>query len=118
MIVAIIGSRSVSAFDLGSVLPADTTEIITGGATGVDTHAQSFAEEQALPCTVIRPDYNRYGRGAPLRRNDEIIARADLVIAIWDGTSHGTRYVIDRCRRLNKPLSIHKHRPTDQIPNS
>ncbi|MBQ3158048.1 MAG: hypothetical protein IJB81_14220 [Clostridia bacterium] len=41
-----------------------------------------------------------------MRRNEEIIARADLVIAIWDGTSRGTAHVIDRCNHFRKPLRI------------
>lgn len=116
--VAIIGSRSILHFDIAAVLPEGTTEIITGGASGVDTLAQSFAEANSIPCTIILPNYTRYGRAAPIRRNDEIIAQADLVIAIWNGTSRGTRYVINRCRRLNKPLTIHELHPTDPIPNS
>ena len=107
MKVAIIGSRSVSAFDLGSVLPADTTEIITGGAQGMDAIAQAYASSAGIPCTVIRPDYRRYGKGAPLRRNEEIIRMADLVIAVWDGASRGTAHVIRRCGELKRLCIVH-----------
>ena len=107
MKVAIIGSRSISEFDRGSVLPADTTEIITGGAQGMDAIAQAYASSAGVPCTVIRPDYRRYGKGAPLRRNEEIIRMADLVIAVWDGASRGTAHVIRRCGELKKLCIVH-----------
>ena len=36
MRVAVIGSRGLLVDDLGKYLPDDTTEIISGGAKGVD----------------------------------------------------------------------------------
>ena len=36
MKVAIIGSRGLSVTDLGRYLPKNTTEIVSGGARGVD----------------------------------------------------------------------------------
>jgi len=36
----------------------------------------------------------------------QIIAYADEVLAFWDGTSRGTKYVIDNCRKINKPVTV------------
>jgi hypothetical protein len=52
------------------------------------------------------PDYKRYGKGAPLKRNLEIIEYADRVIAFWDGKSRGTKFVIDQCEKINKPVEV------------
>ena len=41
-----------------------------------------------------------------LRRNDIIINEADKIIAFWNGKSTGTKYVINRAKKLNKPLEI------------
>ncbi len=106
MRVAVIGSRTLSIQNLRDYLPADATEIITGGAGGVDACAIQYAQEKGIPCCVIRPDYRRYGPGAPLRRNEDIIRTADLVIAFWDGESRGTAYVIRRCREQDIPCRI------------
>lgn len=106
MRVAVVGSRDLQVPDLGRYLPADTTAIITGGARGVDADAARYAREAGLPLTVIRPDYAAFGRGAPLRRNLQIIDSCDLVLAFWDGSSRGTAFVIERCRRQGKPLRI------------
>lgn len=106
MKVAVIGSRSITAYPLEEVISAETTEIISGGARGVDTIAREYAQQHGIPLTEIRPDYARYGKGAPLRRNLEIIARAELVIALWDGNSTGTAQVIDECRKHGKPVIV------------
>lgn len=43
MRVAVIGSRGLTVDDLGLYLPEETTEIISGGARGVDTSAREYA---------------------------------------------------------------------------
>lgn len=107
MNVAVIGSRGLSVENLGAYLPADTTQIISGGARGVDACARAYALAHGIGYVEIRPDYRRYGRAAPLRRNQQIIAGADLVIAFWDGVSPGTKYTIDLCRRTSVPVQLH-----------
>ncbi len=106
MKIAVIGSRSITTVDLAAFLPADVTEIISGGAKGVDTCAAAYAESHGIPLTVIKPEYEKYKRGAPLKRNETIVDRADAVLAFWDGTSHGTKYVIDYCRKTDTPVTV------------
>ena len=107
MKVAVIGSRGLLIDDLGNYLPEETTEIISGGARGVDTCAREYALRHGLKLTEYLPEYSRYGRGAPLKRNITIIKNADLVLAFWDGKSRGTRYVIDSCKKRNIPVKIY-----------
>lgn len=106
MKVAVVGSRSIQVADLGKYLPKETTEIISGGAAGADTSAREYALAHDIPLTEFPPDYRRYGRGAPLKRDLSIIQNADLVLAFWDGSSHGTRFVIENCRRLGVPVKV------------
>ena len=107
MKVAVIGSRGLRVNDLGKYLPDEVTEIISGGARGVDTSAWEYAMEHGLKLTEYLPEYNKYGRGAPLKRNITIIENADLVLAFWDGSSRGTKYVIENCKKRNIPLKIY-----------
>ncbi|MBQ7821113.1 MAG: hypothetical protein IJ391_02385 [Clostridia bacterium] len=108
MKVAIIGSRGLSVSDFTEYLPEGTTEIVSGGARGIDTCAKNFAMSHGLKLTEFLPEYDKYGRGATHRRNDQIIDYAEHVIAFWDGTSRGTKSVIEKCRRLGKPLTVFK----------
>ena len=107
MRVAVIGSRGLHIEDLAACLPPDTTQIISGGAKGIDACAKAYAAEHGIPYAEFLPDYRRYGKGAPLRRNEQIVACAELVIAFWDGTSRGTKHVIDLCRQMNVSVEIH-----------
>ena len=45
MRVAIIGSRSVVITDLESYIPEDCTEIVSGGAVGIDQCAAEYANK-------------------------------------------------------------------------
>lgn len=106
MRVAVIGSRSLRVPNLGKYLPPNTTAIISGGARGIDTDAKTYALGQYIPYREFLPEYQKYHRGAPLKRNLEIIAAADLVLAFWDGHSRGTRYVVEECEKQGIPFRI------------
>lgn len=106
MKVAVIGSRGLSVPHLEEFLPPDTTEIVSGGARGIDTDARAYAHAHGLILTEFLPEYARYGRGAPLLRNREIVRYSDMVLAFWDGISSGTRYVIEQCLQQEKPLHL------------
>ncbi len=108
MKIAVIGSRGLKVNDLGKYLPVGVTEIVSGGAKGVDTCAREYANTKGLKLTEFLPEYNRYGRGAPLKRNLQIIDYADEVLAFWDGRSRGTKYVIEQCKKRNKKVTVIK----------
>lgn len=106
MKVAVIGSRGSTVDNLGDYLPKDTTEIISGGAKGIDSCAREYAISNNIKLTEILPEYGKYKRNAPLIRNIAIIENADLVLAFWDGKSRGTKFVIDKCKALGKKIKI------------
>lgn len=106
MKLAIIGSRSCSVENLWEYLPRDVTLITSGGAKGVDTCAKELAQERGIEFLEIVPEYTKYGRATPIKRNDVIIDAADHVLIFWDGVSRGTQYVIRRCQKTGKPHEI------------
>lgn len=107
MKVAVIGSRGLSVTDLGRYLPENTTEIVSGGAKGVDTSAREYALAHGIKLTEFLPKYTKYGRSAPLKRNITIIEYADIVLAFWDAKSRGTKFVIDNCRKLGVEVRVY-----------
>lgn len=108
MKVAVIGSRGLHVDHLEDYLPEGITEIVSGGARGIDACARDYALAHGLKLTEFLPEYEKYGRGAPLRRNITIIEYADLVLAFWDGSSRGTKYVIDNCKKRNIPVAVYQ----------
>ncbi len=68
--------------------------------------AREYALANNLKLTEILPDYKKYGRYAPLKRNLTIAANANMVIAFWDGESKGTKFVIDTCEKNFIPILV------------
>ena len=106
MKLAVVGSRDIEVKDLQNYLPKDVTELISGGARGVDLCVRRYAEKMGIPLVEILPQYERYGRAAPIRRNEDIVDRADRVIALWNGTSRGTMNVITLCKKRKKEITV------------
>ena len=105
MRIAIVGSRELSLENIGKYIPA-CDEIVSGGAKGVDTYAAAYAHKNNMKLTVFLPDYEKYGRAAPIRRNEQIVDYADQVIAFWDGCSKGTLSVIRYAEKTGKECRV------------
>ena len=105
MKVAVVGSRSILTTDI-SMYISDGDEIVSGGAVGVDSCAAEYAKKNGLKLTVFLPQYERYGRAAPIARKKKIVDYADKIIAFWDGKSKGTLSVIKYAEKTGKLCEI------------
>ena len=94
-------------------LPPNTTELVSGGARGIDCCARIYAIERDVKITHFIPDYEKYGKSAPLKRNLQIIEYSDMVLAFWNGKSRGTEYVIRNCRKMNVPCRVYMFKGFD-----
>ena len=106
MKLAIIGSRTLGEQDICRFIPPGVTEIVSGGARGIDRQAAAYARANGIPLTEFLPDYARYGRGAPHRRNRQIAEYAEAALVIWDGCSRGTQHTADLFREQQKPVTV------------
>ena len=106
MRVAVVGSRTLHIENWENYLPTDTDEIISGGAKGIDQSIGCYARTHGITLKEFLPEYEKYGKRAPLLRNISIIENADLVLAFWDGKSRGTEFVINNCRAQGIPIQI------------
>lgn len=106
MKLLISGSRSITEFDLTQYITDDVDTILTGGADGIDTIAERYADEHGLNKIIITPDYDKYGKAAPLVRNRTLVELCDKVLAVWDGKSSGTKYTVDFAEKSNKSVIL------------
>ena len=106
MKLLVAGSRSITEFDLTPFIPADTELIISGGAAGIDTIAEVYADTHRLSKLILRPRYDKYGRAAPIRRNEAMVELSDAVLVIWDGVSKGTRATVRFAQKTGKSVMV------------
>ena len=106
MKLLIAGSRSITDFDLTPHISAEVDTIISGGAGGIDSLAEQYADLHRLSKYIMRPRYDLYGRAAPLKRNEQMVDIADSVLIIWDKRSKGTEYTIKYVQKKERPLKL------------
>ena len=106
MKLLIVGSRSISDFDLSPYVSKEVDTVISGGAGGVDSIAEQYADERRLSKYILRPRYDLYGRAAPLKRNEQMVDMSDAVLIIWDGHSKGTQYTMKYAKQKNKQITL------------
>lgn len=109
MKAAIVGSRSLEIELPSELIGTDYAQIISGGARGIDRSARHYAEKNHIQILEILPEYELYGRSAPLKRNDWIISLSDIVLIFWDGKSRGSDYMIKHCKKLSKPMKLFEY---------
>lgn len=74
------------------------TEIVSGGAIGVDRLGERYAKDHGVSLKIFPADWNKYGKSAGYRRNVEMAENADSLIAITSG-SKGTQHMIDIAKK-------------------
>lgn len=88
----IAGSRNLLVSDeelRGYLRDFTVIEIISGGASGIDTCAENYAKKFDIPYKVFPADWSLGKKAGPLR-NEQMAAYADALLLIWDGESRGS----------------------------
>lgn len=126
MKVIVAGSRSIDDYnfitDTIKKSKFELTEIIQGGARGVDKQAKLYAKNNNIKCKEFpakwedfsepcrkRKKYGReYNSLAGHKRNQKMANYADALIAIWDGKSPGTKDMIRRANKNNLKIFVYE----------
>ena len=106
MKLLIAGSRSIKDYDLEKYVPKETTMIVAGGADGIDTLAEKYADKKRISKLILRPEYDLYGKGAPLKRNEKMVELCDMALVIWDGRSNGAKYTANYAEKIGKKVIL------------
>lgn len=81
--------------------------IISGGAKGIDTLANNFADEIHMSKMIFPAQWDVYGKSAGMIRNQKIVDACDQLVAFWDGKSPGTKNTIELAKEQNKLLKVY-----------
>lgn len=108
MKVIIAGSRTITDRELVIrevwKLPFEITEVVSGGARGVDAIGEWIAEIVTIPVCRFPADWDKHGKAAGPIRNKQMAEYADAAIVIWDGKSRGSKNMIETMKKLGKPV--------------
>lgn len=77
-------------------------ELVSGGTRGVDSLGELYAREHGIPIRLFPADWDKFGKSAGYRRNEQMAEYADALIAIWAG-SKGTAHTIEIAKRHGLP---------------
>ena len=80
------------------------TEIVSGGARGIDSCAQRYAQDQRMMFALFEADWNKNGKAAGPIRNLSMALYGDALLLIWDGKSKGSANMKSNMVALKKPV--------------
>ena len=75
------------------------TVVISGAARGADSLGEAWAKQTNTRCERFPADWALYGKRAGYLRNEQMAAKAEALIALWDGKSKGTKHMIEAAQR-------------------
>lgn len=115
MRLIVAGSRTIK--DLGFVIKSidsvpleQVTEVVSGGADGVDLLGETWANLRQIPVKRFLPDWKRDGRSAGIIRNVEMARYGDILVAVYDGTSPGTNHMVKAMMDEGKEIHVYVRR--------
>ena len=108
----VAGSRSIEDICLVSRAIRESgfpvKVIISGTARGVDQLGEEWAKKNNVKVERFPADWKTYGNYAGHVRNGEMARAADCLICIWDGSSKGSKNMIETAKKAGLKIFIHK----------
>ena len=81
-------------------------EIVSGTAKGADQLGEQYARERGYQLKTFPAEWNKYGKAAGYRRNQQMANYADALIAFWDCESNGTHHMIETAKQCGLKVRI------------
>lgn len=88
-----------AALDAAALGGWEPSVVLSGTARGADTLGEQWAAAHGVPIERFPADWTTHGKAAGYKRNAQMAANADALIALWDGRSRGTKHMIDLATR-------------------
>lgn len=110
--VVIAGSRKITENYYKDLLRAiknsqfEITEVVSGCAIGVDRMGERYATSKNIPIKRFPADWTYHGKAAGPIRNSAMAAYCDAAIILYDGSSPGTKNMIECMRKQEKPYYV------------
>lgn len=83
--------------------------IVSGTANGADRLGEVYAYSKGFGVHRMPADWNQHGRMAGIIRNEEMAEFCDAAIIFWNGTSSGTKNMIENMEKIGKPHIVKRY---------
>lgn len=93
-------------------LGAQDAEIVSGAARGGDAFGEQYAKAHGLPVARFPAEWDKHGKSAGFRRNLQMVdylkerPGRGVVIAFWNGESHGTMHTASNASGCGIPVYL------------
>jgi hypothetical protein len=73
-------------------------DVVSGCARGADTLGERYAREKGYSVKKFPANWDTYGKKAGYLRNKDMAEYASHAVIFWDGSSRGTKSMIELCQ--------------------
>lgn len=86
--------------------PGMITEIVSGGADGVDAEGEHFASHMDLTVKRFPADWKKHGKAAGPIRNREMAKYADALLVIHNGSNGSVNMKLEMMKQDKKVFEV------------
>lgn len=83
--------------------------VISGKARGADSLGEQWAKEHGYEVIAKPADWDKHGKSAGYKRNEEMALIADAVVCFWDNKSKGTKHMIELAKKHRKIIYVYSY---------
>lgn len=88
--------------------------VVSGGARGADKTGEKYAQDEGFALEIYPAQWKKLGKQAGYRRNEQMAEVADALIAFWDGSSKGTKHMIDIMNKKNLLVKVVEYETSNE----
>ena len=111
----VAGSRSITSYKtVAKAIEScgwPVTTVVSGKARGVDSLGIEWARRNNVRVKTFVPDWEAQPRAAGFIRNVEMAKYSHALVALWDGSSRGTKHMVEEATRRGLRVKVVKVRP-------
>lgn len=110
--VIIAGSRGFQNYELlektmdNLLVNQQEVAVVCGMARGADSLGEAYAKVRGYPVHYFPADWEKFGKSAGYKRNEQMAQNADALVAFWNGNSRGTKHMIDLAYKYNLKVRV------------
>jgi hypothetical protein len=111
--IIVAGSRDFSDYELlksklDFLFDDRAIEIVSGTAKGADRLGEKYAKEKGYLVTKFPANWKRYRKAAGYKRNEQMAKYATHAVIFWNGSSPGTKHMIDLAKQYSLNYQVIK----------